>query len=171
MGILCALPRPWENILTTPCLSHRAGCKEQGIVIIFKLLLPCDISARTPPPALTTKLPKKNKDQFLLYASLSAPLQEQCEHFSKRPHQHQANIKHGDRAHVQECPLVSALLTMGGRFSNEPGVEEYPSLVTSTVFSSRKCIPRPPTHPGWKTKCARGSGVCHCVKEPTPNQT
>lgn len=99
-----------------------------------------------PTTALTTKLPKKNKDQFLSHAGLSAPLQEQCDHFSKRLHQHQADIKHGDKTHVHECPFVSELLTTGERFSREPKVEEYPSLVTSTIFSSRKCIP--PIHVG-----------------------
>lgn len=118
-----------------------------------------------PTTALTTKLPKKNKDQFLSHAGLSAPLQEQCDHFSKRLHQHQADIKHGDKTHVHECPFVSELLTTGERFSREPKVEEYPSLVTSTVFSSRKCIP-PST---WES--SRGPGICHCVKETSPNPT
>lgn len=95
----------------------------------------------------------------------------QCERFSKRLHQHWADIKHGDRTHGYKSPLVSALLTTGGRFSSEPPVEEYPSLVASTIFSSRKCRPRPPTHSGGRTKCARGSDVCPCVKEPSPNPT
>lgn len=118
-----------------------------------------------PTTALTTKLPKKNKDQFLPHAGLSAPLQEQCDHFSKRLHQHQADIKHGDKTHVHECPFVSELLTTGERFSREPKVEEYPSLVTSTIFSSRKCIP--PIHVGE----FQGSWHLSLCQGDTPNPT
>lgn len=161
-GILCAPLTPWEKWLSpSPLISYRANCREQRLVIIFKLLPPCNILVYMPTTALTTKLPKKNKQRSILaflphYKSTVWAL------LQKRLHQHQADIKHREREHrhmsvsactcvhhtVHERPLASVLLTTGGRSSSEPGVEEYPSLVTSIIFSSSKCSPRPPSQVG-----------------------
>lgn len=47
-----------------------------------------------------------------------------------------------------ECHHFSVLLTMGGRSSSEPSREEYPSLVTSIIFSGSKSSPRLPSQVG-----------------------
>lgn len=54
----------------------------------------------------------------------------------------------GTHHSVHGCHHFSVLLIMGGRSSSEPGREEYPSLVTSIIFSGSKSSPRLPSQVG-----------------------